>query len=101
MVFATRSKYRKVCFKLVGFYSSRLGLNHIFLTSICPRSPLIETADLIIASGKAHWLILREDKIVAKGKGKSSCVYVLCRVVSQLIGSFSLLSTGRRNANIL
>jgi hypothetical protein len=29
-----------------------------------------ETADLLAAAGKGHWLVPREDKIVAKGKGE-------------------------------
>jgi class 3 adenylate cyclase len=29
-----------------------------------------ETADLIVAAGKAHWFVAREDTIVAKGKGE-------------------------------
>jgi class 3 adenylate cyclase len=28
-----------------------------------------ETADLLIAAGKSHWIKAREDKIIAKGKG--------------------------------
>jgi hypothetical protein len=28
-----------------------------------------ETADLLIAAGKSHWIRAREDKIIAKGKG--------------------------------
>lgn len=29
-----------------------------------------ETADLVTQAGKGHWLTMREDKIVAKGKGE-------------------------------
>jgi hypothetical protein len=29
-----------------------------------------ETADLVTKAGKGKWLVPREDKIVAKGKGK-------------------------------
>ena len=32
----------------------------------------VETAELIIASGKANWITPREDKVYAKGKGKAS-----------------------------
>jgi class 3 adenylate cyclase len=28
------------------------------------------TADILIAAGKEHWVIKREDLIIAKGKGK-------------------------------
>ena len=30
----------------------------------------VETADRLIAAGKEHWVTLREDKVVAKGKGE-------------------------------
>lgn len=29
-----------------------------------------ETADLLVSAGKTEWLSLREDKVVAKGKGE-------------------------------
>jgi class 3 adenylate cyclase len=35
-----------------------------------------ETADLLIAAGKQHWLTPREDKIVAKGKGELQTYWV-------------------------
>jgi len=31
-----------------------------------------QTADLLVAAGKANWIVKREDKIVAKGKGELS-----------------------------
>lgn len=36
-----------------------------------------ETADLLIAAGKSHWITPRQDKIVAKGKGELQ-TYWLC-----------------------
>jgi hypothetical protein len=35
-----------------------------------------DTADLIAASGKSHWLVQREEKILAKGKGKMQTFFV-------------------------
>ena len=35
-----------------------------------------ETADLLIASGKSHWIRPREDKILAKGKGELSTYWL-------------------------
>jgi class 3 adenylate cyclase len=35
-----------------------------------------ETADLLIAAGKVHWLTQREDKVVAKGKGEVETYWV-------------------------
>lgn len=35
-----------------------------------------DTADLLTASGKGHWVIPREDKIVAKGKGEMKTYWV-------------------------
>jgi len=35
-----------------------------------------ETADLLIAAGKCHWITPREEKIVAKGKGELQTFWV-------------------------
>lgn len=35
-----------------------------------------ETADLILATSKRHWVKLRDDKIVAKGKGELQTYWV-------------------------
>jgi hypothetical protein len=47
------------------------------------------TADSLTASGKGHWLILREDKIVAKGKGEMTTYWVNVSTVSpgSMLGS--------------
>ena len=34
------------------------------------------TADLLVKSGKQHWIVQREDKIVAKGKGEMQTYWV-------------------------
>jgi hypothetical protein len=34
------------------------------------------TADALIAKGKSHWLVAREDKIEVKGKGEMQTYYV-------------------------
>lgn len=39
-----------------------------------------ETADLLIAAGKGNWVIPREDKIVAKGKGELQTYWVQINV---------------------
>ena len=36
-----------------------------------------ETADLIIAAGKSSWIVPREDKVLAKGKGEMSTFWIL------------------------
>mmetsp|Transcript_20229 Transcript_20229/g.43726 ORF Transcript_20229/g.43726 Transcript_20229/m.43726 type:complete len:1181 (+) Transcript_20229:158-3700(+) len=38
-----------------------------------------ETADLIIAAGKSHWVVPREDVVVAKGKGEMRTFWLLPR----------------------
>jgi Adenylate and Guanylate cyclase catalytic domain len=38
-----------------------------------------ETANELVAKGKAHWVIPREDKIVAKGKGELQTYWVNIR----------------------
>ncbi|KAL7581160.1 hypothetical protein ACA910_005950 [Epithemia clementina (nom. ined.)] len=38
-----------------------------------------ETADLLIASGKSHWVVPREDVVVAKGKGELRTFWLLPR----------------------
>jgi Adenylate and Guanylate cyclase catalytic domain len=35
-----------------------------------------ETADALIVAGKSSWLITREEKIVAKGKGSMQTYYI-------------------------
>ena len=37
-----------------------------------------ETADLLRAAGKERWLIAREDKIIAKGKGEMETFWLRC-----------------------
>ena len=38
-----------------------------------------ETADLIVAGGKSHWVVPREDVVVAKGKGELRTFWLLPR----------------------
>ena len=38
-----------------------------------------ETADLLIAAGKSHWVVPREDVVVAKGKGELRTFWLLPR----------------------
>jgi class 3 adenylate cyclase len=38
-----------------------------------------ETAALLTAAGKAHWLVPREDKIIAKGKGELTTYWIQAR----------------------
>jgi hypothetical protein len=38
-----------------------------------------ETADLLIGAGKGKWIVPREDKIVAKGKGELETFWLLLR----------------------
>ena len=49
-----------------------------------------ETADLLIAAGKQHWLTPREDKIIAKGKGELQTFWIST--------SHSGSSSGQRSA---
>jgi Adenylate and Guanylate cyclase catalytic domain len=36
-----------------------------------------ETADLLVVSGKSHWVVSREDKVVAKGKGELTTYWLV------------------------
>jgi hypothetical protein len=49
-----------------------------------------ETADALIVAGKSSWLVTREEKIVAKGKGSMQTYYVnpLANRASSHAGSF-------------
>jgi Adenylate and Guanylate cyclase catalytic domain len=52
-----------------------------------------ETADLLIAAGKVHWLTQREDKVVAKGKGEVETYWVCIEQSgSQTIGGSRQMS---------
>src|SRR3569832_2103176 len=41
-----------------------------------------ETADLIIAAGKSHWLRRRDEQVVAKGKGEMETFWLNLEVES-------------------
>jgi hypothetical protein len=57
-----------------------------------------ETADLLIAAGKTHWLVPREDKIEAKGKGELN-TYWLDMKTSQSATSTSSRSSDSRGTS--
>jgi hypothetical protein len=60
-----------------------------------------ETADALIVGGKSSWLITREEKIVAKGKGSMQTYYVnpLANRASSHAGSYDQYNNNKSIIN--
>ncbi|CAJ1963470.1 unnamed protein product [Cylindrotheca closterium] len=57
------------------------------------------TADLIIASGKGHWMKKREHRVQAKGKGEVQTYWIKTKVSSSSNGRSSTFSEGETASN--